>query len=243
MKQIKGRHLIMGLCLSACSLEVSAISIQPGNAIFLSGTTVLTNPELGGTVINDNIDGFFKIEPESPLFSFGQQYQNRVVRSEETGTVIIAPRLRDPFNVTGGQALIDGFSINGYAGWEVDVNYRSDGVGDKGPTFVDRSADGDVLTFTFGFPLVINNLFGEIQEESFFINILTDAPKFITTGRATLFGRNLDYPDEFFEASIGGIAVPSSADVNAAPVPASALLFGSGLLGLVGMVRRKHDNI
>lgn len=231
MKRIKGRALIAGLFLAVCTSQALAIPLLPGNTAFLNGTNAITNPELNGTVINDNIAGYLSIHPESPHFVFGHQYQNRVVRSDETGTVVIAPRLRDSFNVTGGQALIDSFSIDGYAGWEVDVNYRTDGDGDRGPTSVDRSDDGNVLTFSFGFPLVIGNLLGMVQEESFFINILTNAPEFTTTGTATLFGRHLDYPDEIFEASIGGIAVPSSTVSVSEPSILFLLLAGFG--GLV----------
>lgn len=229
MKRIKGRSLIAGLFVAICASKAIAIPLLPDNSILLNGTIAAINPELSGSVINDNIAGYLHLQPDSPHFTFGYEYQNRVVRSDETGNVIIAPRLRNPFNVTSGLGLIDSFSINGYAGWDVDVNYRTDGEGDRGPTSVDRSADGDVLTFTFGFPLVIGNLLGMVQEESFFINILTDAPEFTTTGTATLFGRNLFYPDELFSASIGGIAVPASARV---PEPSIILLLLAGFSGL-----------
>lgn len=240
MKRINRRSLVAGLFLAVCTSQTLAIPLLPGDSALLNGTTALINPGLNGTVINDDIAGYLSIHPESPHFVFGHQYQNRVVRSDETGTVVIAPRLRDPFNVTGDKALIDSFSIDGYAGWEVEVNYRTDGEGDRGPTSVNRSDDGDVLTFNFGFPLIIGNLLGMAQEESFFINILTDATEFTTTGTASMFGRHLDYPGDIFEASIGGIAVPSAA--VSVPEPSTLFLLLAGFSGLV-VTRAKKNSL
>lgn len=240
MKKTNKFYLIAGMLLALvlCTSNAMAVLVNPGDSAQVPATTAFERPELAGPVINDDIAGFFVLSEGFP-FAFGHYYQNRVVRSDVTDTVIIEPRLRDPYNVTGGQGLIDGLSINGYAGWNVDVNYRTDGEGDRGPTFVERSANGDMLTFTFGFPIVINNLLGQVTEESFFINILTDAPSFTTNGRATLFGRNIDYPGVSFEDSIGGIAIPS---VNNVPVPSSMLLLLTGITGL-GLVRVKKTAI
>lgn len=47
-------------------------------------------------------------------------------------------------------------------------------------------------------------------------------------------------PFQGFNASFGGTAVVSS--VSAVPVPAAVWLFGSGLLGLVGVARRKKSS-
>jgi hypothetical protein len=47
-------------------------------------------------------------------------------------------------------------------------------------------------------------------------------------------------PFQGFNASFGGTAVVSS--VSAVPIPAAVWLFGSGLLGLVGVARRKKSS-
>ena len=159
------------------------------------------------------------------------------MRSDVTGSVIISPRLRDPINTSVGDVVVDGFSIDGYAGWTTDIVYRTDSLGDVGPTFVERSADGDTLTFTFGFPLLLGNLVQEIQQESLFINMLTDAPAFETTGRATFFGRSEAYPDQILQVSIGGIAVPAAARI---PLPAPLALMLAGLVGTT-LVRRGRN--
>lgn len=219
------RALLNGLVLTLIPAATLAVPVLPGSSEALPGTTLAASPELAGSVIYDDASQYYDFNP-APLFLAGHRYRDRVVRSDATGNVIIAPRLIDPTNNFPSRVFVDGFSLTGYAGWATDISYRTDLDGDRGPTLVERSADGDELMFTFGFPLLIDYLLGQPQETSLFVNILTDAPTFETTGRATFFGRSEASPGQVLTFSIGGIAVPAAAQI---PLPASVTLLIPGL--------------
>ncbi|MEP2427198.1 MAG: VPLPA-CTERM sorting domain-containing protein, partial [Tateyamaria sp.] len=114
--------------------------------------------------------------------------------------------------------------------------YRTDGLGDRGPSFADRSADGNTLDFDFAFPLVVGNLSESIKEESHFLRIKTEATHFENTGRATIFGRHVDYPDQTFRLHYSSLAVPTLAPV---PLPASFLLMLGGFGAFFGLRWKK----
>lgn len=226
-------RLITGVVCLGVPVLASAVALLPGDTQLVPGATAASNPELGGTVLYDDASQFYDIDP-ALIYAVGHVYQDRVVASATTGTMIIAPRLRDGANPSFRDIFIDGFSLTGYAGWSTDVFYRTDSLGDRGPTLGARSADGDVLTFTFGFPLRLGNLLAEPREDSLFINILTDAPAFETTGRATFFGHSEDNPSQVLQVSIGGLAVPAAAQV---PLPETLLLLLAGLAGTFAVGR------
>jgi len=211
-----------------------AAPLAPGGVIFPTGTTVAAEPDLAGTVINDNVLPFsIDPTPATPFTSVGGNVQNRVVRSDNTGTMIFGPRIRDTFNIDGGTFLIEAFRLVGYNGFATDVDFRTDGTGDVGFTSVSRSVDGDTMTFRYGTPLQIDAIAPGVQEESLFPSILTDGPSFTTTGRMTIFGTLRDDPDTLYSVSIGNVAVP------AIPLPATLWLglAGLGALGLAGRRR------
>lgn len=218
----------------AFPLSAAATPLPPGGATLVTGTTVAADPDLAGSVLNDNLI-LYDFDP-APLFLAGHDVQNRVTRSAATGNLIFGPRFAQPYNITPFDFLIDGFEITGFGDFATDVAYRTDGVGDRGPTFAERSADGDVLRFTFGFPLVLQNLVQEVQETSYFMSIVTDAKAFAPTGRMTIFGRSEEFPGQIVTASIGGIAVPVDAPV---PLPAPAALLLAGLGALAALQRRR----
>ena len=58
-------------------------------------------------------------------------------------------------------------------------------------------------------------------------------------GYAWEFGFDNGFPDSFTVSSFFGSWAVHSGDVSAIPVPAAVWLFGSGLLGLIGIARRK----
>lgn len=204
-----------------------AAPLLPGGATLVPGTTVAADPDLAGPVLNDNMI-LYDLDP-APLFLAGHEIQNRVTRSAATGDLIFGPRFAQSYNGSPWDYLIDGFEITGFGSFATDVAYRTDGLGDRGPTFAERSADGDVLRFTFGFPLLLQNLVQEVQEESYFMSIVTDARAFATIGRMTVFARSEQFPGQVVTASIGGIAVPVDAPIPL-PAPAALLLAGLGAL-------------
>lgn len=236
MKHLIKSSLIVGALLVAVNAAHAAVLV-PGGSTAVAGTTHAADPTLGGVVINDNIltAPLLRIPDPSSIFFVGFDIQNRVMQSDTDGSMIFGPRLGFVANVSGGNFFIDSLVLHGYGDFATDVAYRTDGLGDAGPTFAERSLDGDTLTLDYGFPLVINNLSQGVHQESHFLSIKTDATHFVNTGRATLFGRHIDYPGQTFRIDFGGLAVPALAPV---PVPAALLMLLSGLGALVGLRRK-----
>ncbi len=218
------------------SLPVTAAPLSPGDVIFPTGTSVAADPDQAGTVVNDNlINAVFG----AGFFQATYNVQNRVVLSNTLNTLIFSPRIRDPFTSGGfsDRFSIVAFSLTGYAGFDLfDVDFKTDGVGDKGPTSVSRSADGDLLTFRYGDPLH-NDLFNPpgVRDESFFPTIKTNATRFKNIGTMTLFARRSDADpgDPLQTLTITGLATP------VVPLPASMFLLLAGIGGLGALSRKR----
>ena len=216
--------------ISAFSFSASsqAVVVNPGGVAVLTGTTSAASPDLAGVVIRDELLPFQIFDRAGNLVMEGV-VQDRVVRSDNTGTLIFAPRLRD-FNMNLPDAWVQGLVVNGYDGFATDVDYRTDGQGNVGPNSVNRSpVSGDDLFFRYD-PNIITPNFGD---EGRFNSILTDTAAFDLTGSITILASN-DFGGTLFSVTLDNTAAPSLV-----PVPAAAWLFGSGLLGLVGLARRK----
>ncbi len=235
MKRLTNYLLAMFAALGI-SGAVTAAPLLPSGVIFPTGDTSVTAPDTNGVVQNDNLIPFlFGI---TQFFDVGGNVQNRVVESSTLGTMVFAPRIRDTFNILFSSFEIFSFQLDGYAGWDTDVGYRTDGLGDKGPTSVSRSADGDLLTFRYGDPLLISNLAPGPRQESLFPYIVTDAPSYELTGSMTILARSsVAEDDSIYSVRLTGLAVPTSGPATVSE-PSALLLFGSGLLGMLGMTRK-----
>jgi hypothetical protein len=206
------------LLLSTNVHVVRATVLAPGGAIALTGTTSAAQPELGGTVIVDDLIPYqiFGGGVGNPLLYEGN-LQARIARSDLTDNLIFEYRLREPTNGLNG--IMSTLAANDFAGWSTDVEYRTDGLGDKEPTRATRSADGSDVTFIFG-----NSLFS--SEESLFMHILTNA-KAYTTGQTTL-------------TLTDGSSVVLSTYQPAVPEPGSMVLLALGIVAIALISRARQ---
>ncbi|KPP89428.1 MAG: PEPC-term domain secreted protein [Rhodobacteraceae bacterium HLUCCA08] len=244
---MKRLAVIAAFAVHALATSVLAAPLAPGGVVNPVGTTA-ADPVHGGVqfVINDSLLGFaIDPMPVTPFTNVGGNLQNRV-SERPSGFLTFAPRIRDTYNIHGGVFAIVGMQLTGFAGFSTDLDYRTDGPGDKGPTSASRSADGDTITLRYSDPLRVDSLLPGVQEDSLFPSIATDAEAFALTGTATIFGFVLDeddfdpnlgvnQPGTLHSVTIDGVAAPIVAPV---PLPASALLLLAGLGGLIVARRR-----
>lgn len=239
------KALVTGIAMSGMVLMASesanATLLAPGESIFLAGTTVALQPELAGTVILDDVN-YAGVSPSgNGAFQVGFDITNRVIRSNFDNSLIFSPRIESVLNNTSGNFLVDRVVVNGFTDFFLDVDYRTDGLGDRGPTTSSRSADGDQLTFDFFFPLLVSNLFANPQEDSYFFSINSNATAYTTTGSLSIFGRHLSYPGETFEVSYTGLAVPTADNVAEVSEPGSLALHLTSLACLLGCTRSRRN--
>lgn len=232
------RILLTAIVASGLALPAFAVPLAPGDVIFTTGTSVGADPTLPGAVLNDNLIGFtIDPTPLTPFSNTGGTVQNRVLRETDSGFLTFAPRIRDTFNLDGGTLAIIGFRLNGFGMSALDVDFRTDGLGDKGFATVSRSGDGNIMTFRYDDPLFVDSMLPPgRQQESLFPSIRSDATLFDFSGSMTIFAQltSGDVPGgELFTVTIDGLAVP----IAPVPLPASALLL-LGAMGTLGAVRR-----
>ncbi len=210
--------VLLILILSSLNAPYSrATVLAPGGATALSGTTAAAQPELGGLVIVDDLVPYqiFGGGVGNPLLYAGN-LQARIARSDLSGNLIFEYRLRDPTNGLNG--IMSTLTASDFAGWTTDVEYRTDGLGDKEPTRATRSAAGSDVSFIFG-----NSLFS--SEESYFTHILTNA-KAYTTGQTTL-------------TLTDGSSVVLATYQPAVPEPRAVALLVLGMAGFVWRFRTR----
>lgn len=232
------RNILSAATLALGSSALQAATLNPGDSIFVPGSTVASQPELGGAVVQDNIisSNFVRIPAGLP-FGASFNVQNRVVESAVDGQMVFAPRIRFLTNISFGNMLVDRVVMSGFGNFDIDASYRIDGLGDRGPTTGSRSADGDILDFGFDFPLVISNLFAGVHEESYFFALKTGATAFENTGRLSIFARAQGDDFNTYRFDVAGLAVPVDAPV---PVPAPIFLMLSGLAAFLGLRRPRR---
>lgn len=230
-----------------------AAPLNPGSVVFPTGTT-FADPVHGGVqlITNDSLIDFRMDPTPATITDLGGAIQNRVTERDDGG-LNFAPRIRNTFNIDGGIFAIVAMQLTGFGAFDIDAEFRTDGLGDKGPNSYSRSADGDIITVRYSNPgfeggLVIGSLAGQPQEESLFPSFVTDAQNFALTGTATIFGYLIDEdrynagggifqdPDaDLITVTVEGLAVPAPA----VPLPASVLFLAAGLAGL-GFMRNKR---
>lgn len=166
--------------LSASLSHAGLVNLAPGGATALNGVTVASNPETGGTIpVGGDFTQGFQILGAGDTLLFQGVLQSRVQVSDVTNTIIFSLRIRD--TVGGLNGIISNVEYSGFAGWQTNVEWRDDSLGDDGPSRAERSIDGDTLDYLFGFGPLVG------PDESKFFFALTDATNYDLVGTATIF--------------------------------------------------------
>lgn len=246
------KTIVCGLLIASCiSTTAQAVPLTPGGLVATTGTTTGASPDLAGVPVFEDLRDFRIITADlgPGFFNVGGEIENRVVRSSNLDTLIFQPRIVSTTNIDVAidRFAVTGFRLQGFGDFTTDVDFLTDGPGDKGPTAVSRSLDGDTLDFFYFDSLFIDNLSVGLKEASFFPTILTDATNYATTGSLTVFGRDITDPDDpgpVLMITVDGIAVPIDAPVVAVSEPPSwlILLLALVLLAVVEHCRQQSES-
>ena len=212
--------LIVGLYASTAQ----AVPVGIGSTVSLPGTTVAAEPNLAGTVVLDNLYGFNNTFGSE---TFAGTVQERVVRETGTGTLDFYWRVMNK-GTAGRDANIGDFRIGNFniPSTPVNLNFRTDGLGDVAPTSAQRFSGSFQNYFNFIFP----NGIAPGQSSNFML----------AETNATAFTQNAS----FDVTNIGeSHIVFTGVQVSPVPEPGELALMASGL-GLMGFiaVRRRNAN-
>lgn len=212
--------IFVGAALSLSVLCAHAVILNPGDNLALPGTTVAAEPQLAGTILVDELIPF-SFSAGVGLGDISGQVQQRIVRSSVDGTLDFYWRVMNDPN----SAAIGSFRVGNFVSPEYNANWRIDGLGVMAPDHAHRftGVEDTFVNFLFSGPGLVPN------ESSYFFFFDTTATNYAKTAMFDLTG-----------TGTGPISAQFAAYSPAAvPVPAALWLFGSGLLGLLGIARRK----
>ena len=198
-----------------------AIALAPGGfSTPLPGSSVALEPQLAGPIVEDvvrTVEGTFT----SSGNPFKVEIEDRVVHSVD-GTYDFYYRIT---LITKPDVYPLVVSRDGFSGFTTNVGWRTDGLGAVEPADAFRTADGDVVSFSWGF--------GDVPQgsQTRFFYVDTDATAYaeIATGR-------IDLSPSFSE---NGYATFSTfAPAVPEPETYAMLLTGLGLFGFVARRRK-----
>lgn len=204
MKTFQILRILIQVAVSFIAVSLAnyaqAVNVPPGGVAFLSGTTSAANPDLAGVVLKDDLIPF-QIKDKLGNIILEGVVQDRVVKSNNTGNLIFAPRLRD-LKSPVRSSWISYLRLEGYGGISTNINFRVDGLGDIGPNEVTRSAGtGNELFFRYEPNIIVP------PEEGLFLSVLTDAPAFCQNGKITVFAQN-DFGSNVFSTTLVNTVSP-----------------------------------
>ena len=209
---------------------VGAVTLLPGDSVPLFGTTTAAQPDIGGPVLVTQSANFQQTDGTGNVL-FSGTIEQRVRNYPLGGSGLLIDYQITNFIDNGGGFRITALRTNDYFDFMLDVDYRLDEMGDVAPSTAFWPLQGD-LSFnsapvTFNFSDLL--LSGNTSRSMFVVSPINDIPVFGGFGaELTVTGQSGDIfqvPFESFSAII--------------PLPAAVWLFGSGLLGLIGIARRK----
>ncbi len=216
---------ILALAAAALGAVPAQATTLVAGSNTLGGTTVAAEPNLAGTVQEDSLDDFTITGNSGTLTA---TVQSRVVLSVD-GTYDFYWRIRDITfapSGAGGDPLTIGALRIGEFGTSVlgyNANFRTDGLGDRGPGNAFVFPDTSYVNFAFDAGLAAG-------EESYFIFLDTDARTY--SRRALL---DLATPAYNPISGLGTTFGPGRV-----PEPATWALMILGFGGVAGAMRRRR---
>ena len=216
-------HLMVIIAALSFGQAAQAVPVAPGDTVLLSGTSAAENPDLAGVVVRDTLIPF-QVRDRLRNVLIEGMLQDRVVRSDNTGKLIFAPRLRDlSMPIGAGTAWIVGLRADGYSGVLTDIDFSLTGLGDVGPNSVSRSSgSGDQLFFLYDPNLIVP------PDEGRFLLSVTNASEFDTSGTVTIAAQN-DFGAEVFSTTLSNTAAPVAPPVATKPPELKVLHFAGAL--------------
>jgi hypothetical protein len=143
--------------------QVLSIGSAP---IFLPGTTVATEADLGGAVLVDNVIPFRIVNAGSQVLFVGK-LQNRVVKSSTTGNLHFYYRIRETQSGLNGIIKSVG-SLSFQTSPRLLVDWRPDGLGQVNPIEAQRSTVNGAL-IQFNFDIADQVLVGGLESKFFYV--------------------------------------------------------------------------
>lgn len=200
-----------------------AVSLAPGAIEPLFGTTAAARPELAGVVVIPDALRPFAINLSGGGTITGT-IQDRIVRSDDDGTLDFYFRIVNDAESTGA---INFVQRDGFADFTTDVDWRVDGLGSVAPSWAFRDPIFESqITFFFANPI-------DPGEESRFFFVKTNGTDYLEIADGVLAGIGGDARGNAF-------VFDTFEPIAPIPLPAAVWLFGSGLVGLTAVARRKR---
>lgn len=236
MNTLLGLMIVLLASLMSSSTWAAIVSINTGNGADAYIVSTSSNTNFGGAE-------FVAIKHDSGT---GQLHRKGYFRFDLTGITAVADATLNLIYVgqDGPSAVPSTYNVHGLLDGDPGESWDELGITwNNAPSNLTGSGDGfdssnSIFLGQFTLDISTTSLGDTIQ---FSAPNLTSFLQGDTNGLVTFMVSRVEQnlANEYFGSKENLSFAPSFLDVTPVPVPASVLLFGSGLLGLIGFARRK----